>query len=80
MAARLRARAGADDARAASFYLARFARTSPDERIRVFPSLEDLTVCRFTLNLPAVTVYKVRFSKCATSIYDAHFSFQVSVM
>lgn len=76
MAARLRARAGADDARAASFYLARFACTSPHERIRAFTSGEDLIVCRFSLNQPAVTVYKVRFSKCATPVRAARFTFQ----
>lgn len=78
MAARLRARAGADDARAASFYLARFACTSPHERIRAFTSGEDLIVCRFSLNQPALTVYKVRFSKCATPVRAARFTFQVS--
>ncbi|XP_049273142.1 uncharacterized protein LOC119396663 isoform X2 [Rhipicephalus sanguineus] len=76
MAARLRARAGADDARAASFYLARFACSSPHERIRAFTSGEDLIVCRFSLNQPAVTVYKVRFSKCATPVRAARFTFQ----
>ncbi|KAL3204457.1 hypothetical protein MRX96_011468 [Rhipicephalus microplus] len=54
MAARLRARAGADDARATSLYLARFACTSPGERLRAFPSGEELIVCRFRLNQPVV--------------------------
>lgn len=78
MAARLRARAGADDARATSLYLARFACTSPGERLRAFPSGEELIVCRFRLNQPVVSVYKARFAKCATSVWGARFTFQVS--
>lgn len=81
MAARLRARAGADDARAAaSIYLARLACTARDERVRLFPFGEVLVVCRFRLDQPAVTVYKVRLSKFAAPVQQgAHkFTFQVS--
>ncbi|XP_054921938.1 uncharacterized protein [Dermacentor andersoni] len=79
MAARLRARAGTDDARAAaSIYLARYACTSPDDRVRVFQLGEVLTVCKFRLNRSAVTVYKVRLSKRAPPVQQrAHkFTFQ----
>lgn len=79
MAAPLRARAGSDDARAAaSISLARFAYTSPFERVRVFPFGDVLTVCKFRLGQPAVTVYKVRLSKCAAPVQQGihKFTFQ----
>lgn len=81
MAAPLHARAGSDDARAAaSISLARFACTSPFERVRVFHFGDVLTVCKFRLGQPAVTVYKVRLSKCAAPVQQGihKFTFQVS--
>ncbi|XP_077487277.1 uncharacterized protein LOC144098467 isoform X2 [Amblyomma americanum] len=77
MAPALRARASADEAIGASFFLARFASVSSEERVRVFLSRENLIVCRFRLGERTVTVYRVRFPKCGVSSYeDPHFALQ----